>query len=207
MRGKVFSPTYTRCRWLLVVLCLTPLTVWADQGAGSEYTLKAALLFKLTKFVSWPAKEAEEVVNAEQDHDVEGDDAAPIQPDPAFNLCVVGADPFGAALDPLSERQVGQRLIALHRIAATDPVAHCQLVFVNEFRGDRLTSVLNRINNMPILTVSDIDGFAELGGMIEITRQRKRLGFRINISAVRAAGLTIAAPLLELATVVGQNEQ
>ncbi len=153
----------------------------AGPGAQPEYALKAALLYKLMKFVSWPPA---------------AEDSADEAP---FRLCILGEDPFAEAIDSLAGRTVRARPIVIERLALDGATRHCQLLFV---RHPGAAPALNQLAQLPILTVSDAENFAVRGGMIEISRQRNRLGFRINAAAARAAGLIIAAPLLELATVV-----
>jgi hypothetical protein len=43
--------------------------------------------------------------------------------------------------------------------------------------------------------------------MIQFVRNENRIGFKINVNHVHSAGLKISAPLLELATIVNDNEK
>ena len=52
----------------------------------------------------------------------------------------------------------------------------------------------------PMLTVSNAEGFADSGGMIEFTRTDNRIGVKINTNAVTAAHLQVEDRLLRLAT-------
>ena len=51
-----------------------------------------------------------------------------------------------------------------------------------------------------LLTVSDIDNFAERGGMIGFTTQENKVKLVINPKAATAAGMRIDAQLLEIAS-------
>ena len=64
-----------------------------------EYLIKAAILYNFAKFASWP----ETAFN---------NAGAPLR------VCVLGDDPFGAALDTLHGKQVRGRPLATARIAA-----------------------------------------------------------------------------------------
>ena len=59
--------------------------------------------------------------------------------------------------------------------------------------------VLGRAN---ILTVSDIEEFAERGGMIGFRIEEKRVRFSVNTEAADRAGLQISSRLLKLARLV-----
>ena len=49
--------------------------------------------------------------------------------------------------------------------------------------------------------MSDIEGFAELGGMIELFTEKSKVRMRINLEAVKAANLKISSKLLRVAEV------
>ncbi len=171
-------------RWLPVLLGLVAFSPANADSPDAEYQIKIALIYKLTKFVTWP----------------EGTFTADDQP---FSLCVLGRDPFGHALDALSTRQVrGHPISAARHARIQTGAANCDLVFVADSQRQTLDAALEGMRQRPILTVSDIPGFAEQGGMVEITRDDKRLRFRINLAAAAGAGLRIAAPLLDLSDVV-----
>ena len=56
-----------------------------------------------------------------------------------------------------------------------------------------------------ILTVSDAKGFAEQGGIIQMTRVAQNIQIKINYDAALTSGLRIAAPLLSIATVLRKD--
>ena len=167
--------------WALVlVFWITPLL--GGGVVSPEYKLKAALLYKLTRFIEWPelAKKYS-----------------------TFGICLLGRDDFGNALDALESRKVEQRPIRIHRFVQSEAVdERCQILFISESKRPFLKPILRTLSRYPILTIGDVEKFAELGGMIEFTRGHKRIGFRINLKQANAVGLKIAAPLLELATIV-----
>ena len=70
-------------------------------------------------------------------------------------------------------------------------------------RGHRLPDALRALDDAPVLTVSDLKGFAEQGGMIgfRIT-QDGRVAFDINLPRVEKTGLRMSSQLLKLARIV-----
>ncbi len=169
-------------RLLLLLLLLACVDLHSAGLASSEYKLKAALIYKLTRFVEWP-----------------GDALA----GESFGICLLGRDDFGSALDALETREVRHKPIRIQRFVQSESVDEsCQILFVSKSKRPFLGNILRTLARQPILTISDLDRFAEKGGMIEFTRGRKRIGFRINLQRANSAGLKIAAPLLELATIV-----
>ena len=170
-------------RWLLLALLLfLPMEPPPALAVSSEYKLKAALIYKLTRFVEWPPESRQRT---------------------DFGICILGRDDFGSALDALESRYVHGLPIRIRRLVQSDAVdSSCQILFVSESKRPFLHSILASLEGRPILTIGDLDGFAEKGGMIEFVRGRQRIAFRINLRQASRAGLNIAAPLLELSTIV-----
>ena len=81
----------------------------------------------------------------------------------------------------------------------------CQLLYVEESQKKHFGAALARLNSHPVLTVTDAEGLADRGAMIEIRRQGSRLAFDVNLSAARQVKLDFSARLLKLASVVIGN--
>ena len=179
-------------RWFIGRLMLVLGSALATAGpvaaeTPTEDELKAALLYKISGFVTWP------------------DDAFRDGGKATFTVCGIGEDPLGGALQMLRQRRAADRTIRIRNLAddEIDP-GQCQMLFVG--RMVTTEKVLASIGNQPVLTVSDAARFAATGGMIEIYRDQNRFGFRINRNAALASGLQIAAPLLELSTLVAGDD-
>jgi len=52
-------------------------------------------------------------------------------------------------------------------LPSKEELLHCQIVFISNDLANEMEHILNRVTEAPILTVSDMDGFIEQGGMIE----------------------------------------
>jgi hypothetical protein len=151
---------------------------------GAEYKLKAALIYKLTKFIEWP--------NLQPGHRPEH-----------FGICLLGEDVFGITLDVLETRKVKDIPIQVYRLSQSEAIGqNCHIVYISESKKVFLTTILQSLAGAPILTLSDIEGFADQGGILQFTNIDKRIGFLINQQSAKMSHLTIAAPLLDLATVV-----
>ena len=171
---------FGRCLVLLVAL------VAPGWAAVPEYDVKAALIYRISKFIQWP-----ESVFA-------GNGGT-------LRLCIIGHDDFGASIDSLAGRRVQGQTLSIERMAGAEQYAgNCQLAFISRSERGRLPYVLGVLGRNPVLTVSDIDNFAAQGGMIGFTTSDSKLAFQINPAASRNAGLQIGAQLLQLATLVGE---
>ncbi len=169
-------------RWLLAALLLLAIN---GQAQVPEYDLKAELVYKIAKFVRWPS-------------------VAAVGADRPFHLCIVGRDDFGMRIDRLTGKLLKEQAIVIERLPGQDrAVSHCQIAFISRSEEEQVPAVLAAIAASPVLTISDIEGFAAQGGMVELATSDGKIAFRINPGAGQRAGLEIGAQLLQLATVVG----
>jgi hypothetical protein len=161
------------------VLSIGPPVAAQDSVRLAEQDIKAGLLYNFLRYTEWPPRTSEAIV-----------------------VCVYGGDPFSGRLTPMSGRTVNRQPIRIRFIDAQQEVEGCSMLFVNAAeRADwpGLRAYLARRN---VLTVSDYEGFARSGGMIEFTRANNRVGMRINVRAAQAANLVVQDRLLRLASVV-----
>ena len=180
--------------WLLGCLCL-----WlACQGlAGGEeiasggefkvYEVKAAYLYNFTKFTDWPA-------------------AAFSASNAPLVIGIVGEDPFGKTIDAVMNGEVvhGHPLV-VKRLGAGDDFQGCHILFFSQSEKKRLPDLLNRIKGRSVLSIGEVSGFAEQGGMVNLIVANKTVKMEINQGVATQAGLQISAKLLKLAHLVLDN--
>jgi hypothetical protein len=153
----------------------------------SEYQVKAAFLYNFAKFVEWPPN----LFNDPRD---------------PFVLCVAGDDPFGNLLDGIVlGKTANGHPLAVRRLRREQEARSCQILFVSSSERNRLRPVLKSLRGASVLTVGETDGFAQEGGMINLTLEDNRVHFEINVAAAERAGLKISSKLLSLARVVRQE--
>ena len=66
-----------------------------------------------------------------------------------------------------------------------------------------LGQILAALDHHSTLTVSQADGAAQRGVMIQLATENSRIRLRINVDSARAAGLTISSKLLRPAEIIG----
>ena len=145
-----------------------------------EQQIEAGLIYNFLRYTQWPAGSA-------------GSTAAPIV------VCLLGGDPFAGHLQPMAGRTVNQRVIEIRNLRTIDETQVCALLFVNAAEMPRWPELRAALATKPMLTVSNFEGFADSGGMIEFTRINNRVGVKINTEAVTAARLQVEDRLLRLA--------
>ena len=168
--------------WALVAAsCL-----WAQGLKPTDYDVKAVYLYNFGRFVEWPASAT-----------TNGD---------SFNVCVLGQDPFGRALDDtLAGENIGGRSVTAKRISTPQEAVGCQILFMSYTEDSRLTKIIEALNKGAVLTVSDMPQFSQRGGMIQFVLEGKKVRFEVNLTAVQRAGLTLSSELLKVATTVRRN--
>jgi hypothetical protein len=159
------------------------------QQKPSEYQVEAAYLYNFGRFVEWPAKGTTAQTGA-------------------FNICVLGEDPFGQALDTtLAGETIGNQRVAARRISSLQMSADCQILFISSSEANRLNKIIEALDKSAVLTVSDIPQFSQRRGMIQFVLEGNRIRFEVNLTATQRAGLTMSSELLKVATVVRKNPQ
>jgi hypothetical protein len=72
------------------------------------------------------------------------------------------------------------------------------VLFICRSEEKNIRRILDQLRGKPILTISEIPGFIEQGGIIEFKKRTDTVRFGINPAAARDAGLKISSKLLKL---------
>ena len=89
------------------------------------------------------------------------------------------------------------------RITAVSDSRACQLLFIPTTETSQLPALLQALQDSPVLTVSDSEGVAARGVIIEImVIEESRPGFKINLQVARQRQLQLSSQLLKLARAV-----
>ena len=188
--GSSGMPRRTIRASLLAVAMLVSTRAHAEEApqGPSEYQVKAAFLYNFLKFVDWPATPAEQM--------------GPIE------LCVLGKDPFGGALERVVDgKTVNGRPLTIRRIGDIAAARSCHVLFVSASEAGRVREITKAVHTWSVLTVSEIDRFSERGGIVTFLMEGQRVRFRINPKAAASAGLKISSKLLQLAVVRPEDKE
>ena len=170
-------------RFLVVVIAiLVPVSSGnAQTREETELKLKAAFVLKFALYVEWP-------------------ESAFASPTNAIVFGVLGRDPFGKNFDATMQGQtVDKHPVVVKRGRTLAELGDCHVIFVSASERDRLRIQLPSLQDKPVLTISDVEGFTISGGMIGLKRKPGAIRFDINRHAAEAASLKISSRLLKLA--------
>jgi hypothetical protein len=149
-----------------------------------EYDVKAGFLLNFAQFVEWPS-------------------AAFPEADTPIVIGILGADPFKQTLDDaVRNEKVRTRKILIEHYAKIEEIKLCHILFVSAAEVKRLPQILETLKGRPILTVSELEGFADRGGMVRLYSDAGKVRMRINVDNARAAHLVVSAKLLRVAEVI-----
>ncbi len=153
-----------------------------------EYPVKLAFLYNFTKFIEWPP-------------DSYRDPGAPLA------ICIVGHDPFSPDLEgDLRTRAVAGHPVEVRTLRPTDTLRVCHMVFIPITENDQADKIVRGLKGSSTLTVGEIDGFAVLGGIINLTVEDNKIHFEVNQLAAGRAGLKISSKLLSMAKIVREQD-
>jgi YfiR/HmsC-like len=154
------------------------------QATSKEYQVKAAFLFNFMQFVEWPPTVFK---NA----------------DDPFRIGVLGQDPFNAALEETVQGEtISNHKIIVEHAMQVDDLKNCQLIFISKSEKKHVAEILSALDDKPVLTVSEIEGFAERGGGINFYLEGNKVRFEVNPDAARHDGLKVSSQLLSLGKII-----
>ena len=157
---------------------------WGEPQEPSLSQVQAAVLFNFTKFVTWP------------------DDAFQ-HTGTTLIIGVLGDDHFGPVLeDTVRDKTVMGKTLAVKRFQSVQAAANSHILFLSSSEESHLPQIMKALQQTSVLTVSDMDQFAERGGMVALTLDDQKVHFKVNLDAVERAGLKVGSELLKLAKIV-----
>jgi len=172
------------CALLLAAAAAAPVAP-AAQGDAPEagpHEVKAAFLMHFVSFVEWGSERG------------------------AIRLCLIGEDEVTGVLEMLAGRAVRERTLEVLRPDDAAHLGSCDVLYLGGSEGARLAELAAVLGSARgVLTVSDIDGFVDAGGMIELVVDGRRVRFDVNLAAARQSGLRISSKLLRLARRVQES--
>lgn len=170
-----------RDRLIRAVICLgLILAVGASRAAEDEYAVKAAFLIHFINYISWP-------------DDALGPPGEPIR------LCMVGGNPFGKSIEPITRKKAHGRSIELVQDPPADTGKPCRVVFFGTREASVLEQQLETWKSAGVLTVGDTARILDLGGVIGYVTVNNRVRFALNDQAAREAGLKVSVKLRKVA--------
>lgn len=149
--------------------------------------IKAQFVYNFANYVEWPS------------------DAFPTESSP-IRTCLFGDVDFAPYLLAFEGVLIGKRpLLIIESSNIKDIESGCHILFVGEDRQVELPDFWSSIQYLYVLSIGEMQGFADKGGIINIFRTSDRLQFDVNISNALVNGLFLDSDLLALARTIKQT--
>lgn len=179
-RRDRFAPgVLRRVAGVVLAALLLPASAGHTQDT-TESSLTAAFTYSFATFTAWPA------------------DALPATA--TFAACVLGSS---AIRDALAQTVKGRRLdgrgITVSLVALNGPLRSCHLLYVSGVTPAQLSAIVAALQDAPVLTISDVDNFAEHGGIAQMFVENGKMRFDLNLGVARRSHLQLSSRLLALA--------
>lgn len=167
---------------IIFALSLTLLLV--PQGSYAVESKKRALqwayIMNFIRYISWPQAKI----------------------DPVVGVCIVGNNPFNvAAGDVELNEKTGAITVTTHYNKLPDmaKLGACDLIyFASDITLAQLSFVFSKLNEKPIVTIGEHQGFNKVGGLLQFIERNKKLGFRLNKGLLGTKKLKIHPSLMRL---------
>jgi len=162
----------------------------SERTYGQTATAAAvtsAFLYNFAKFTEWPA-----------------DALAPGQ---RIALCVIGANAVADALEQtIKGHTIEGHELTVEMVKPDASVRSCHVLYASGLDEKRSLQLIETLKATPVLTASDADRFAELGGVAQLILEGGRMRFVINVTAAQRARLQLSSKLLSLARIVRDDQ-
>lgn len=155
-----------------------------NVASMGEQQAKAAFLYNLIKYVSWPAG----VIQGTQ-----------------IEVGILGSSGMGEPWKRLNGTSIHSKKIHIRTSNDIGDLNGCHVIYFQNMEQKLVHRSIVAIGNDAVLTVSGLDGFIPYyGGMVSLSVVNGRIIFKVNLKQARGVGLEISSQLLKLATTVYQ---
>jgi len=147
-----------------------------------EFSIKAAFMIKMLPYIEWPAAEDNNKTH--------------------FTICIHHTPTHKKVLADWSKNSLvrGKPVDIIHFEKKPTSVKPCDILYAST--NEKLSQYIEPANIKNMLTVSDVDGNAKRGFIINFVKINNRHRFEINYEAAKNQGFVISPRLLKIAKIV-----
>lgn len=165
----------------LTCILLTGCVFTMQAQLETDYAVHANIIYRITKYIDWPEDKKS------------GD----------FVIGIIGESPLHDNLKSfVANKTVVSQKIVIRKYPSSSKTFDCQMLFICEMESSHIKKISTRTSGIPVLLISEDEGFARKWSCINFMIAEDRLKLEINKSNIEQRHLNIATELLELGTVV-----
>jgi len=150
------------------------------QAYQSQDKLKVLLVGKLAKYISWPHYDTYFTITVLNDNS------------PLFE-------------EIYKNKKIKNKEVKIQHIDSIDELNTTNILYISNANKNNLEEILEKIKNKNILLISDMRGFAEKGGVVQIYFASQKLRLRVNLQSAKANNLKIKSSLLRIVSIVKEE--
>lgn len=145
----------------------------------SEEKIQALLIGKIAKFITWEDESSD-----------------------VFIITILH-NSFGDTFDKLYEgKQIKGKNVEIRYITNIKDLKKTNILYISNVSAVELDDVLEKTKNTNILTMSDLRGFAEKKGTVQVYFASQKPKLKINLASAKEQNLQIKSSLLQIAEVI-----
>jgi uncharacterized protein DUF4154 len=173
-------------RVLLIIIFIT-IPHFKIQADDIEYKVKAAFIHKFIKYVKWPANKLK-------------------SSDKLFSIGVIGNNKIFKYLKIITKNILIKNLHVKVEKVNVISSKNYHILFISQVPPANLKDILSIAKDKSILTISDVDGYAEKGVMVNFYKAGHFTRFKINIKSVKRSDIYISSKLLKISKIIGEDK-
>lgn len=172
--------------YLNFIILLVSVLFVSGATAGSikdEYSVKAALVYNFARFCEWP----EDVFDNDQS---------------ILRVVIYGDRGLEDIFSKIDGMKVGERQIEVVLVDTPEKIPHCQILFLAKTERNDWPQVMSVLGENSVLTVGEMNGFVESGGVMNLHLDKNKISFEVNLGQAKAKNIFISSRILKLASSV-----
>ncbi len=161
-----------------LIIALLIFTGISQVASSQVEKMQAMFIYNFSRLVKWPPETSK------------GD----------FIIGILGNSPMVNTLkEYTASKRVGQQLITVKQFNSPKDISSCHILFVTENKSSSMQDIINSINDMNSLVVSEKAGLINAGAAIDFLIVDNKLKFQINIDNAQKRDLVISKALQDMA--------
>ncbi|MFC1650877.1 YfiR family protein [Candidatus Latescibacterota bacterium] len=149
-----------------------------------EYRVKSVFIYNFTRYIQW-----------ENENEAE-----------PFIIAVLGESPIIEFLmDMALKKKVGDRKIEILLFKDISEIQASNILFIPHSQSDKVKQILEKTTSTNTLTVSETEGLANKGIIVNFKLIEENIKFELNTVAAERAELKVGSPLKKIAILVDEE--
>lgn len=168
--------------WACILLGTMACPAWSQDGESREYKIKAAYLYNLGRYITWPQ-------------------AAFANRQAPFVIGVMEPELVSEDLEKIAQvKTIDGRPIVVQRFSRPENVGQCHILFLpNAVAPEIQHELARRLAGSPVLLVGESDDFLRRGGTVAFVLRDNNVRLLIAPQAAERGKLQISSKLLQIA--------